>query len=185
MPAKEISINLLGEQDLGHSPWGRLITWSITYGRYIMIGTEIVVLLAFISRFSLDRKLTDLKEEIAQKQMIIEANQQFEKEIRSLQDQLAKIKALTKDQDRPLTTIILIQSLLPPDVYLQAFELGKDRLKINAIAGTTAGFSQFLASLTGTREISQVEIGEVRKSITGIQFQFTATVGGAAKKTTK
>ena len=32
-----------------------------------MIGTEVVVLLAFISRFSLDRKLTDLKEEISQK----------------------------------------------------------------------------------------------------------------------
>src|SRR3989344_3425468 len=77
MPATKFSridINLIGEGDFSRTPIGRIVTWATTYGRYIMILTEIIVLLAFISRFSLDRKLTDLKEEITQKQAIIETN---------------------------------------------------------------------------------------------------------------
>ena len=62
MPARKITINLLGERKVGETPVERLLLWITTYGRYIMIGTEIVVLLAFISRFSLDRKITDLRE---------------------------------------------------------------------------------------------------------------------------
>ena len=66
MPAKTVDVNLLEKDDFSESPIGRIVTWAITYGRYIMILTEIVVLLAFISRFSLDRKLTDLNEAIGQ-----------------------------------------------------------------------------------------------------------------------
>lgn len=183
MPAKTISIDLLGQQDFSHSPYGRLLTWSVTYGRYIMIGTEIIVLLAFISRFSLDRKLTDLKEETMQKQLIVEANQGFEKDVRKLQEQLDKIKNLMKDQDRPLATLTLIQSLLPSDVYLESFELNKDKLTAKAVAGTTSGFSQLLAGLSAAKEISQIEIGEVKKNaLTGIQFSFNATVGSSLPK---
>ena len=90
MPAT-ISINLLGQEDLSHTPGGRMVQWAMTYGRYIMILTEIVVLGAFVSRFSLDRKLTDLKEEITQKQAIIEANSELEQNIRTLQNQLERI----------------------------------------------------------------------------------------------
>ena len=82
MPANQ-NINLLGDSEMDHTPVGRIVNWAVTYGRYIMIGTEIVVLLAFISRFSLDRKLTDLKEEVGQKQEIIEANLPFEGEVQS------------------------------------------------------------------------------------------------------
>ena len=76
MPAKQPTINLIGEEEMAHTPVGRIVAWAVTYGRYIMIGTEIIVLLAFISRFSLDRKLTDLNDEVSQKQAIIDANQQ-------------------------------------------------------------------------------------------------------------
>src|SRR3972149_8842018 len=101
MPAKQIRINLLGSSDLEHTPWGRLVSWATTYGRYIMITTEIVVLLAFISRFSLDRKNTDLTEELTQKQAIIQANLEFERDIKSLQINLATAKKLIAEQSKP------------------------------------------------------------------------------------
>jgi len=94
MPAKQISINLIGEEEMEHTPVGRIVTWAITYGRYIMIGTEIVVLLAFISRFSLDRKLTDLKDEISQKQELIEANTETTVYFEQLQQLFTGIKDL-------------------------------------------------------------------------------------------
>ncbi len=175
MPAKSIAINLLGQEDLRHTPHGRIISWALTYGRYIMIGTEIVVLLAFISRFSLDRKLTDLKEEIAQKQAILEANGDLERDIRLLQDALGKIKQTTTNQSVALDTLTTLQALLPADVYVETLDVATDRLSVAAVSDTTYGFSQFLTNLQATKQFSKIDIGDIKKNaLSGIEFTFTA-----------
>ncbi len=177
MPANPIRINLLGSQDLEHTPWGRLVSWATTYGRYIMITTEIVVLLAFISRFSLDRKNTDLTEELTQKQAIIVANLEFERDIKTLQTNLATAKKLLADQAKPVELINLIEELIPPDVYLRSLDLSQNRLTINATAGTTQGFAQFLSNLSVTKQAQNVTLGDIeRDPISGIDFQLTADV---------
>ncbi len=182
MPANSISINLLGDSDMDHTPLGRIVGWAVTYGRYIMIGTEIVVLLAFISRFSLDRKLTDLKEEVTQKQDIIEANLPFEKDIRDLQDKLGKIKSIIDQPINPLTAVSLFQTILPPGVYLKSYDLNKNILTIQAIAGSTDAFSQFMRNLQSSTYLSSVDIGDIsRDPLLGIQFGFTARIGPAKK----
>lgn len=174
MPATPIRINLLGS-DATRSPYSRIFTWAVTYGRYIMIGTEIVVLLAFVSRFSLDRKLTDLKEEIAQKQAIIQVNQSFESDIRSLQFQLAKIKDLFADQGKPWDLFTRIQSYLPPDTMLESFEQSGDRLAVSASAGSTQGFSLFLSRLQSDKTLTAVNLGDVTKeALGGIRFKLSA-----------
>lgn len=181
-PAKPPSINLLGQEDLAHSPQGRIVNWALTYGRYIMIGTEIVVLLAFISRFSLDRKLTDLREEIDQKQAILTANVSLENEIRSLQTQLANIKTLLTDQAKPVEYLALVASLLPADVYVNSLEITKDKIIADATAATTDGFNQLLINLQTTKKFTNVEIGDVKKNPqTGLELKFTALLPGTKK----
>lgn len=181
MPAKNIRVNLLGQSDLEHTPWGRIVTWATTYGRYIMISTEVVVLLAFISRFSLDRKLTDLKDEISQKQSIIDANADFERDVRALQNQLAKIKTFLGEQERPVGYLTSIQEHLPPDVYLLSFSATGNKLIVDATAGTSAGFSQFLANMTADKKFSGLAIGETSRPATGgIKFQLTAALASAS-----
>lgn len=175
MPAKTISINLLGDSDMEHTSLGRIVSWAVTYGRYIMIGTEIVVLLAFISRFSLDRKLTDLKEEVTQKQEIIEANLAFEKDVRLLQDKLSKIKILKAQPTNVYTLLTSFQTLLPPGMYLKTFNFEKDKLTVSAIAGSTGAFAQFIANAQQAKLISAIDIGDIRRDpLLGIQFTFTA-----------
>lgn len=175
MPAKPIAINLLGQEDLKHTPHGRIIQWALTYGRYIMIGTEIVVLLAFISRFRLDRKLTDLKEEISQKQAILEVNADLENEIRLLQDTLVKVKQTTARQSAPLDTLRLLPTLLPPDVSFETLDISTDRITASAVALSTYGFSQFLTNLQAAKQFSAIDVADVKRSATtGITFKVTA-----------
>lgn len=182
MPATPVRINLL-DTDVSRSPYGRIFAWAITYGRYIMIGTEIVVLLAFISRFSLDRKLTDLKEEVTQKRAIIQANQSFESDIRSLQFQLTKIKDLFAEQRKPWDLFSRIQSYLPPDTVLESFELGGDKLSISAVSGSTEGFSIFLSRLQSDKTITAVDLGDATKeALTGIRFKLSAKIATAKPK---
>lgn len=142
-----------------------------------MIGTEIVVLLAFISRFSLDRKLTDLKDEVTQKQDIIQANLPFETDVRSLQNKLAKAKALSSQSVDPISVLSSFQTLLPFGVYLKSFDLSKNVLTVQAIAGSTDSFSQFIANLEASQNLTSVDIGNIKRDpLLGIQFSFTATV---------
>ena len=180
MPADSVNINLLGHEEIDNTPVGRIIWWVTTYGRYIMIATEIVVLLAFISRFSLDRKLTDLNEEITQKQAILEANRPFEAEIRELQDRIAKAKNLISSQAVPLDILNSAQAILPIDVYLETYEYAGDKLTISAVAGTTPGFSQFLSNIAAVKQIRQVDIGDIsRRALSGIKFSVVAHVAKA------
>jgi Tfp pilus assembly protein PilN len=180
MASREVAINLIGEEEMEHTPVGRIVSWAVTYGRYIMIGTEVIVLLAFISRFSLDRKLTDLNDEISQKQDIIEANVDFEQEFRNVQNRLAKVKDLTSAPSPMLTALGEIQSLLPADVHLDSLDIAPDKLTANAVAGTAAAFSALITNLQSATQFKNIDIGDIRRSaLTGIQFQFTATLASA------
>jgi len=177
MPAKTVDVNLLEKDDFSESPIGRIVTWAITYGRYIMILTEIVVLLAFISRFSLDRKLTDLNEAIGQKQAIIEANQPFEEEISKIQTQLARAKSLMSDQKKPIETLGTTKNILPIDVMLESLTITPEKISAQATAGSTRGFATLMNNLQATKEFMNVDIGEIKKLPTGvIQFQYTVTL---------
>lgn len=177
MPATtNANINLLKNSN-EESPLDRITNWALTYGRYIMIGTEIVVLLAFISRFSLDRKLTDLKEEIGQKQQILLANTSLEQEIKNTQSQLSKAKTILEEQEKPIGILTNLYSLLPPDVFLLSVELNNERLIIRANAGTTLGFAQFLTNIKSAKNLSQVEIGDIKKKPPfGIDFIVSAQI---------
>lgn len=181
-PAKQPTVNLIGEEEMEYTPVGRIVTWAVTYGRYIMIGTEIIVLLAFISRFSLDRKLTDLNDEVSQKQAIIDANHEFEANFRTLQDKLATINTLMNAPQTTSQVLSTIQSLLPNDVHLDTLNIDNQRVVGNVVANTTAGFSQVVANLQASSIFSQVDIGDVNRSpTTGIQFTFTATIAPTKK----
>jgi Tfp pilus assembly protein PilN len=175
MPANA-NINLF-KNSSEESPLDRITNWALTYGRSIMIGTEIVVLLAFISRFSLDRKLTDLKEEIGQKQQILLANISLEKEIKNTQNQLSKAKTILEEQAKPVEILTSLYSLLPPDVFLLSVELNREKLIVRANAGTTLGFAQFLANIKSGKYLYQVEIGDIKKKPPfGIDFIVSAQI---------
>ncbi len=177
MPA-EILINLIGQEDLSHTPQGRIVQWAMTYGRYIMILTEVVVLGAFISRFTLDRKLTDLKEEIAQKQAIIEANADLETQIRTAQAQIDQVKKLIDGQAQPKNTLNLVESLLPLDVYLESLDIKQNTLIMHATAKTTGGFAQLLANLKALKQLTNVSIGSIQRTpLVGMQFDIKANIG--------
>jgi Tfp pilus assembly protein PilN len=184
MPAApKILINLLGQEQQEHSPLGRFIGWATTYGRYIMVTTEVIVLIAFLSRFSLDRQLTDLKDEIQQKQDIIAANQDLEIDFRQTQDSLNKIKALLAKQEIPTNTINTLRMLLPSGTYFQSLSIENNNITSQVVSVTVQSFSQFLINLSATKQLSNIEIGTVDKqTIAGIQYTLSAQLAQALIK---
>jgi hypothetical protein len=174
MPAKATSVNLLEHDQSAESPIGRILNWATSYGRYIMITTEIVVILAFISRFSLDRKLTDLNETIAQKQAIIEANQPFEKDVLLIQSRLAEIKSLISSQNKFSDIILLFKSLIPPGVLVSSININPNQILLDVTASSTESFSEIINNFSQTPQFYDVNIGDISKDPSrGIQFKLT------------
>lgn len=170
------NINLLpGEEG---KKLGKFLTWVLTYGRYIIIGTEIIVLLAFLSRFKLDRDLTDLHSSIAQKQAVILAAQDLERQVRELQNRLLIIKKLEQQRDFPPKLLVAFESLTPVDVTLTEFSLEPSKLTLTAVAFSNEGFSTFLNNLSASAYFADISLDQVGKprSGKGVEFKISTSL---------
>ncbi|MBU4397602.1 hypothetical protein KKC08_05560 [Patescibacteria group bacterium] len=79
MPANfKREISLLPKDQDNNSSTAKLIRWITTVGRVVIIFTELIVIAAFVSRFWLDRKNSDLSESIRQQKAILESTALFE-----------------------------------------------------------------------------------------------------------
>ena len=58
-----------------------------------------------------------------------------------------------------------------------------DFLQQQANSGSTTGFSQFIANLQSTKQITQIEVGDIKKQpLVGIQFKIIAFIAAPKKK---
>ncbi len=167
MPAN--NINLLAHTDFDKTPIGKFLRWSLTYGRYIIVCTEIIVLIAFIYRFSLDRRITDLNEEIEQKSAIVQANTEFENQFRNLQKRIETIGRLFINQDAAYKLLQHLQQITPQGItYLHLSQEDKT-VNITGIANSNSSFALFLNQLKNSPYLTNIEISSLTKN--------TATTG--------
>lgn len=164
MPASVIDINLLPEDMRGERYGSKFLQWALTYGRYIIIVTELIVLLAFFSRFKFDQELSDLHEVIQHKQAVIESVADFEKEVRILQDRIAKIGVLEKDHLLYLQAIKILNDIVPEDVILSNLSFQKLTVSLRAVAYSRKGLSNFLQMLKETPNFESIHVGAIEQS---------------------
>jgi hypothetical protein len=87
-------INLLPQDDFQTTGIGRVLKWALSTFRVMVIVTELVVMSAFLSRFWLDSKNSDLNEAMGIKKAQVMAYKEVEKEFRSYQTKLSIASSL-------------------------------------------------------------------------------------------
>lgn len=181
MPKKDI--NLLPREEFEKKPLGRFLTWALSAGRYIVIFTELIVLIAFLSRFKLDRDLSDLYDKIQAKQAQITAQSDFEKEFRAFQTRLATIKTLLKDQTQGEEVMIAVAQAIPNDVSLDELSYSEKAISLGGTALSEDGLGTFLANLSSSEKFTGLNIGNISQEAgEGIKFTINAkTVKGGQK----
>lgn len=182
MPAK--TINLLTRQDFDRSSFGRILRWSLTYGRYIIVSTEIIVLMAFILRFSLDRKITDLNEEIDQKSEIVKANLGFEQRFRNLQKRVDQISTLFTNQDKLIQVLSHLEQITPIGIRYTSFTFSTNAIDIAGTANTSSSLSLFIVNLKSSPRLTNIDITGLTKKGAGsteITFKVNAQIKNLSK----
>lgn len=172
-------INLYPEDSFFDSLPGRVMRWLVGAGRHLIIFTELVVITSFFSRFYLDRQLTDLNNEVLQKQAVVESYGSFENQFRQAQQQVADVERVLLQQGR-LEVFTLLSKQMPPDVSLTSLSLGSGGVSLQGKAGSLRSLSQFIENLKATSDfqrisVSQVEMGDARDPTLGFSIRFIYT----------
>lgn len=188
MPKKKDSIllhlNLLKPQGEQQKIVVRLISWSLSIGRYIVILVEIVVLAAFLSRFKLDADIQSSKESIDSQIPFIESLKADEILIRQTQLQLSIIKNIRQESPDYGVIIKKIADQTPGGVIIDNLSIskttGKMDLIINGTAKNNNELTTFLLGLREDKSFSDVNITNAGLEQNLIHFTITtsANIGG-------
>lgn len=179
MPAskKQVNINLIVKEGTEESFSGQVLAWAITYGRYIIIITQIIVLSVFFLRFKLDREHTDLKESVSQKQALVESISDLEMDIRRIQERLSKIGSITTNQLVFLKILRFLQDKTPSNTVFTLLNLSTDKISFSAVTGNLRSFNFLLRQLQQDNKFSEVTLEDLaRRTDRKIDFKITARI---------
>lgn len=181
MPIKK-ELSLLPDSENPNSFGAKVIKWLTTVGRWVIVFTELIVVSAFVSRFWLDRKNSDLSETIRQQQAILESTQGFESEFKSFQQRLEFIQAFYHNDpqyDKKITTLV---NSTPKDIIYKTLSVGKeeDSKKISATASLVAfnetSIINFINNITLNPNIETVKINQIEKKQQENNYSVTISV---------
>lgn len=137
------------------------IQWALTIGRLLVIVTETVALSAFLYRFSLDRELVDLHDEVEQKQAIVKLLKNNEEKYRNFQERLANIKDLAASGIKTTKLFTDIVSLAPNNLILNNVTLSQNTVKIDANAQSVIALTTFIKQLKNYPSIQAVSLDKI------------------------
>lgn len=157
-------INLLPTEIFQSSVLGRVLKWALTSFRVMVIVCELVVMAAFLSRFWLDARNSDLNEEINVAKAQVSAYKEIENKTRDLQKRLLIAKELYSD--KKMTDMVTeINRFIPPDVFLNSVSLVDGIIQIKATSFSEYSAVQFIVNLESSEMFDEVSLGQMSSSI--------------------
>jgi Tfp pilus assembly protein PilN len=173
----EPEINLLPQEEFQASTLGRTLRWLLTTFRYIVIATEMIVMAAFLSRFALDARSSDLIDAINQKKSIISSYSTFESQFRTTQVRLKTYASYANENQKVSPVIDNISSLLPSDITLTEINIDGAKIQISAQTQNENSASNFISSLNSSNLLSNANIQSIESKAAGQSISFTVAAG--------
>lgn len=176
-------INLIPQDDFESSTLGRILKWALSTFRILVIFTELVVMAAFLSRFWLDARNSDLNEELNVRKSQVIAYKQIEDEFRSYQEKLKVLKTVYSDA-RTSSIINNLSRYLPQDVSLNSVSFLDNNLQIRATALSEGSIAQLLVNMQKNKEFKEINLGQISSSAENpslIVFTLNTTLNNGLK----
>lgn len=162
MPAKKEPSLLPDAQNI-NTPLARILRWVTSVGRVVIVFTELIVISAFLSRFWLDRKNSDLSEVIRQQKAILESTQDFEKEFVLLQKRLQTVKESYTSQAVFSPEIQTLVDSTPPDIVYHLLSLRPAAADLDLTSYREDSIVDFITNLIVNPNIQSVEVERIEK----------------------
>ncbi len=173
-----IKVNLVPKDPFLSTPLGKLLQWALSVGRYLVIFTELIVIISFASRFTIDRRITDLNTSILQKQIIIESYGDLEQNVRNVQKKIDSYLQIEQQED--LTAVFpVLTAVTPPDVTLTDLQMRPGRVTLTGLTQSNVSLGVLINNLQVSgrfNDITVERIGTAKDTNSGLAFKINATV---------
>jgi len=157
---KTKGINLAPQDKFSETTTGRVLAWLLSTFRFMVILVELIVMGAFLSRFWLDARNSDLNDEIKQKKARILASSEVEKEMRAAQKKLMIFTALAENKISYPSELQKLTPLIPDAVFLRDVSINQDLMVITGDAPDEQSILQTLVNLENA-EYKSVDLTDI------------------------
>lgn len=178
--AKDASINLLRKQQRTAGSHV-FLEWLLTYGRFIIIAVQTIALAALVYRYTLDRDLETVQQQIKEKQAAIQQRKQEEDMYRNLHERLTLIETIHDSGKK--TRDLFVDTIATASGYLvfKNISLGKNTMRMEAYTSSIALFNTFVKHLRKDARIEIINIGQIGSESSSGKINVSLTVSAKAE----
>ena len=176
-----VKINLIGKARV--SVADNFLRWAVTVGRIVIVATELVALAALLYRFTIDRKIIDLHDQIKKAQIFVKAQSAKEEDFKSIQERLLNIKATEEDTKAKIEIMNeILDSIARGNFSSTNLTVAQHTISINGIAFSIFPINSFLEKLKENPNVVSITLDEVSGAAQGVQFKLTVEVKQRLKR---
>lgn len=162
-------INLLPPKEIPLKD--RIIYFSLNYLRYIIVISQLVVIIVFFYRFQVDQKIIDLKEEVSQKKEIIKTVRPLLEEAQTIDKKSKEIKNIYNDQKKFKEMLAYLLSFFPETISLNKMEvLNNNEIRLTGKTTNISHFQIFKNKLEKEKRFKKVQLSSLRKVVNEYSF---------------
>ncbi len=167
-------INLIGERE--RDLFEGVVYFFLTYLRYILVITQLVVIAVLFYRFSIDQNIIDLQESVNQKKEIVKTVSPLLTEVKKVDNQITQIKKVIGQQTSEQRLFDYVLSQFPASATLNQLLFDSDKLTLIGASTTPRDVQLFYSRLKSDGKFAAVNISTIKKTETG--YLFTLELGG-------
>jgi len=172
----EININLMPGSEESQGSIGSAIHWALTIGRYLVIFTEIVAIAIFILSIKLSADKQDLKESVSNLTKQVAAQEDFEKEFRSVQDRINEVKDQRSSHFLNNKVLSEFLTLLPQGMTLETLELAENEITFSGSFATPKELQTLILTFSQSDTIVGLNISKLEHpNESSKRFEFSAS----------
>lgn len=174
-----IDINLVPKDPFFETKLGQALQWSLSVGRYIVMFTELVVVLSFATRFYLDRQVTDLNNSLLQKESIVSSYGDFESTFREAQAKIADYQQI-EQQENIVEIFPSLSQVIPTGVELTELVIYPEKVTLAGEVFSQRSLNLLVNNLQLSPDFTNVVVSTIESGETGTAgfvFQLSAQTG--------
>lgn len=178
-----LDVNLMPKDPFFETAIGRSLKWTVSVGRYIVIFTQLVVILSFLTRFFLDRQVTDLNVTINQQKNAIEAYSELEKNFLFVQAQITDVKQLQQEINL-IEVFPLLNETIPDNVILDELTIRQNEVTFTGIALSQTSLNVLVNNVKLSPHFTDVSMDKIEsrgENLPGLVFDMKAKVVKSAE----
>ncbi len=149
-----------------------IVYFLLHYFRYILVITQIVIIIVFFYRLKVDQEIVDLNETLRQQKEILGVLQPFIKDAQTKYKRYLQVKTVMNKQEQYSERLDYLLSVFPADFYLNELTFGEKGVSMKGRSTNYLTIMRFYNRLKKDSRFSKITLDSIDKQGAFFVFSF-------------